>query len=117
VLVLPGLWDGATATSHPSAFYRWVAGLSGVLATLGVGWILARQHRWSQGWILALVGGIAWGAAGAFSALSDPRAGDIPWGAVVVANVVVGLFAVSVVLALGAGAKLAFDRLTPSRSQ
>jgi hypothetical protein len=35
---------------------------------------------------------------------------------VVVANVVVGLIVVSAVITLGAGAKLALDRVLPSRS-
>jgi hypothetical protein len=69
-----------------------------------------------QAWVLALVGGIAWGAADALSALANPGSDPLPWGVVVVANVAVGLVVVPLVVAIGVGLKVGFEWVARRRS-
>lgn len=108
LVVALAVWAGPTATGS----HKWIAGVTTAAVTFAVGWMLARRRK--QARILALGGGIVLGGANALSVLANPGADPLPWGLAVVANVVVGLVVVPVIIALGAGARLAFDRVTLS---
>jgi len=104
-------WAGETAAGRPSR--EWTADVIAAAATLAVGWILATRHAWTKTRVLAFGGGVAWGGTNAASVLTNSGPDPLPWAVVVLANVAVGLVIVPVVIALGAGARLALDRVFP----